>query len=256
MKLWLNGALQEAETARLDPADRGLMLGDGIFETIRVSAGQPEHLPAHLDRLQDGAACLDIALPEITWLGQAIPALLAANELADAVLRLTVTRGPAVRGILPVRGAAPTLLMTAAPLPPALPPARMIISRRTRRNEWSPLSRIKSLNYGDNILARAEAEQAGADDAVMLNSRGMAAGATSANLFIVTGGRTITPPVADGALPGIMRGVLMAQLQVLEASLSVDDLHAADEMFMSNALGLRQVSQLEGKHYRIPPFAE
>ncbi len=200
---WLNGRLLPPEQARLDPADRGFLLGDGVFETLRATA----HLDRHLARLREGAATLGIALP---WPNPEIAA--AATAVLggrDAALRITLSRGPAPRGLLAPAGTQPTLLITAGPLPPPLPPARLIVARTTRRNEHSPLARIKSLNYLDSIIARQEAEAAGADDALLCNTAGRIAEATAANVFVRHGRAWTTPPVADGALPGIARALLL-----------------------------------------------
>lgn len=141
MKVWLNGALVPAEEARIDPADRGFTLGDGLFETIRVAAGRPRHLDRHLARLAGGAADLGIPLPmgELE-IAAGIASLLAETGVAEASVRLTLTRGPAPRGLLLPDAPRPTLLATAAPASPPPVPARAVIARSTCRNELSPLS--------------------------------------------------------------------------------------------------------------------
>ncbi len=252
MKLWLNGALLEADQARIDPADRGFALGDGLFETIRVASGKPVFWSAHCARLREGAALLGIAVPyQDAALAQAIQDVLAANILAEAAIRLTVTRGPAARGVLPAGAENPTVLITAAPMPPALPPARAIVCAVTRRNEVSPLSRIKSLNYLDSILARQEAARRGADEAILLNTAGRVAEASAANIFLIRGGGIFTPPVAEGALPGIMRAALIARHGVIETPLMVAELHAAEAIFLSNALSLRALASLDGTRFDL-----
>jgi branched-chain amino acid aminotransferase len=246
MTLWLNGALCASAEARIDPADRGLTLGDGLFETICVAAERPMHLTRHLTRLRDGARLLAIPVPyDDATLAAAIHAVVAANRLADAAVRLTLTRGPAPRGVLPPDSPTPTVLITAGPLP-AAGPVRLVVSTVTRRNESSPLSRIKSLNYLDSVLARLEAARRGADDALLLNSRGAIAEATTANLFLRSGGRLVTPPVTDGALPGVMRAMLIERCGAEERTLFPADVRAADITFLSNSAGLRAVVALEG----------
>jgi branched-chain amino acid aminotransferase len=252
MKLWLDGALIDAAAARIDPADRGFTLADGLFETIRVTAGHPVFWSAHCARLREGAAVLGIRLAwDDAALARAIQDLLAANALAEAAIRLTLTRGPAARGVLPVGAENPTLLITAALLPPPLPPARAIVCAVTRRNEFSPISRIKTLNYLDSILARQEAANRGADEAILRNTAGRVAEASAANLFLVRAGGIYTPPVAEGALPGIMRAALIAQHGVVETALTVEALHAGEAMFLSNALSLRAVASLDGTAFDL-----
>ena len=127
--IWLNGALVAAEAARIDPADRGLLLGDGLFETLRVAASAPRHAARHLARLQAGARLLRLDLPDADELHQALDAVIAAQRLVEGTLRLTVTRGPGPRGVLPPRAPRPTVLVTAAP------PAA---ARRPRRSHHRP----------------------------------------------------------------------------------------------------------------------
>ncbi len=239
--VWLNGALLDAAEARIDPADRGLTLGDGVFETIRADGGVPAHVARHLARLRDGAAVLGIDVP---YSDTALTnALLAVAGGASCALRLTLTRGVMARGVLPVGIASPTVLITAAPLPPPLPPARVIVAKSTRRNEHSPLSRIKSLNYGDSVLARREA--AGADDALLLNTRGDLAEATSASVFLVVDGVLATPRVCDGALPGITRARLLERGHGVERSLTISDVRRAAAGFLASALQVRRIAAID-----------
>ena len=249
-QVWLNGRLVPAEAARIDPADRGFTLGDGVFETIRASAGSPDYVDQHLERLRHGAAVLGIDVP----FGDAVlvDALAGLANGADCALRLTLTRGKMPRGVLPARSAQPTLLITAGELPAPLPPARVMIAQSTRRNEHSPLSRIKSLNYLDSIIARREADAGGFDDAILLNTRGAVAEATAANIFLLHDGRWLTPPVDDGALPGIVRARLLAAGGAIEASIGEADLVRASAGFLVNSLGRRDlasVSNRQGKQF-------
>lgn len=253
MILWLNGTLAAAGAARIDPADRGFTLGDGVFETICVQDGRPRHLSRHLARLQAGLALLGMPQPEVSF-AEAMEAVLVANRLSEAVLRLTVSRGVAARGVLPQGPISPTVLITPSPLSATLPPARLVIAQGTRRNEFSPLSRIKSLNYLDNILARQEAAARGADDTLILNTQGFVTEATAANLFLWLDGALVTPPVCDGALPGIARSLFIERGDAVERRLHPADLARAEGGFLSNSLGLRQIASIEGRP--LPPMAE
>lgn len=248
MICWLNGALLPADDARIDPADRGYTLGDGVFETVRLAGGQPAHLPRHLRRLRDGAALLEIPLP---WsdvaLAAAFVATAAANGAPDGVARLTLSRGPAPRGVLPPTSQRPTTLITAGAMPAITREVRAILCTVTRRNEASPLSRIKSLNYLDGVLARMEADRRDADDALLLNTRGVIAEASAANVVVLDHGRLTTPPVTDGALPGILRELLIERCGMTEAPLRPETLFRAEAVFLSNSLGLRSVIALEGR---------
>lgn len=248
MLCWLNGAL--APAPMIDAADRGFTLGDGLFETIRVEGGRPRHLALHAARLAEGCRLLRLPSP-VEGLAGDMASLIAANGLDRAILRLTYTRGPSPRGLLPPAEVRPTLLMTLSPLPPPPGPARLVVATVTRRNEHSPLSRVKSLNYLDNILARIEAGERGADDALLQNSRGMAADSTIATFFARIGGKVVTPPISDGALPGIGRHLVLAAGLAEEASLPPDALAGAETAFLVSSQGVRAVASLEGRP--LPP---
>jgi branched-chain amino acid aminotransferase len=245
--IWLNGALVTADTARIDPADRGLLLGDGLFETLRVAASTPRHAARHLARLRAGAHLLRLNLPDADELHQALAAVIAAQRLVEGTLRLTVTRGPGPRGVLPPRLQRPTVLVTAAPLPPPAGPADVIIAREIRRDEHSPLSRLKSLNYLPSILARIEAEERGAADALLLNQAGMLAESSAATIFLHRAGEWLTPRREDGALPGIRRAVLIEAGLVREAELPEAWLFEAEALCLGNALSLRPVRSVDGQ---------
>lgn len=246
MIIWLNGALLANDAARLDPADRGFTLGDGVFETLRISAGHPVHVDRHLDRMRNGLRVLAIPM---TWrdaeLASALAETARANACQNGSARLTVSRGPAPRGLLPGAVTAPTVTIMLGALPDRAP-KRLVIGQSTCRNPASPLCRIKSLNYLDSVLARLEAAAAGADDAVLLNTQGRVAEASAANLFGWWGTVLATPPVTDGALPGIMRQHLLAAGAVEQPILPAD-LRRADELFLSSSLGLVSVSSLDGR---------
>ena len=245
--IWLNGALVSAETARIDLADRGLLLGDGLFETLRVAASQPRQAARHLARLHAGARLLRLDLPEADELHQALAAVITARELAEGTLRLTVTRGPGPRGVLPPHPQRPTVLVTAAPLAPPAGPADVIVARNIARDENSPLSRIKSLNYLPSILARIEADERGAADALLLNQTGTLAESSAATVLLHRKGEWLTPRLEDGALPGIRRAVLLEAGLVRETVLPVTWLFEAEALCLGNALSLRPVRSVDGQ---------
>lgn len=247
MKGWLNGRLVEAGAPALRLDERGFTLGDGLFETLAVRDGRPQHLEPHLLRLAEGAALLRLPLPPRERLEQALRETLRANDLTAGVLRLTLTRGHSRRGIEPEPGAEPTLAVTAAPPPPPPPPARLIVAGGMRRDEGSPLSRVKALAYLPSVLARLEARAAGADEALLPNTAGRIASATVANVFLLAGGRVVTPPLSDGPLPGIARGVILAAGLAEEAPLEAALLAEAEALVLTNSLSLRPASALAGR---------
>jgi branched-chain amino acid aminotransferase len=245
--LWLNGALLPAADARIDPADRGLLLGDGLFETMAARNGQVPELPRHYARLINGAAVLRIPVPlTLPALDTACRNLLTANARQTAVIRLTLTRGPGPRGLVPPTHPTPTILISTAPLPPPGGPLRLITAS-IRRDEMSPLSALKTLNYLPGVLARIEAAEQGADDALVLNRQGFVAETSAANLFVRLNGSWFTPPIADGALPGIFRGKLLETGRVREARLTPAQLLQSEAIFAGNTLSLRPVADIDGR---------
>lgn len=245
----LDGRLVRAEDARIDPADRGFLLGDAIFESLRLADGRPEFLAEHLARLAEASRVTGIPLDfDEAEINRRIAALVDANETLQGALRLTVSRGAAARGVAPPDVAVPTVLLALHPLPPTRnDPVAMITATVTRRNERSPFSRVKATPYLDSIIALKEAREKGAQDAVLLNTAGRVASACYANLFAVVAGTLVTPPVADGPLPGVTRGRLLQALGAVERSLSPADLAAADEIFLTNSFGIRAVTMLDGR---------
>ncbi len=241
--IFCNGALSPAEQLPLSANDRGLLLGDGVFETLRVYAGKPFALDQHLSLLAAGARALAIPLPQ--WdMKAAVADTLAGNGLdsAHASLRITLTRGPGPRGLLAPKEPKPSLLVSAAELRDtgASRPASAILAS-LRRNETSPLSRLKTLNYLENVLARQEAAAAGAEEALLRNTAGRLTGASAANLFLVKDGTLITPPEEEGLRAGVTRGIVMALAAELgtavrEVPFTLKDVDLADEAFLTNSL--------------------
>ena len=247
----LNGELIAADAARISPFDRGFTLGDGIFESLRVRDGQPDFLAEHLARLRQAATVLALPLPlDDAEIEARMVRLIAANEMPEGAMRLTVSRGVAARGVAAPAAAdcRPTVILSLHPLPPTRhAPVKAVIATVTRRNEQSPLSGIKAAPYLDNVLALDEAKARGAQDAVLLNTAGRVASACYANLFAVIDGRLVTPPRTDGPLPGIARARVLATMAGVEQSLMPGDLVRADEIFLTNSLGVRGVVDLDGR---------
>lgn len=249
----------------LIPADdRGLTLGDGLFETLLSVDGEPVWLASHLERLARGCAALGLPAPDMAQAERLIRAAPADAGLAvgRSAVRLTVTAGSGGRGL--DRPAAPVLRMlaTAAPAPAPAGGVRLRTAHTVGRNAGSPASRLKTLAYLDNVLARAEAQAAGADEAVMLNTRGEIACAAAANLFWVSGGRLFTPALDCGVLDGCARARVIelaraAGAPVQEARAGAEALAAAEAVFVTNSLiGLRPCTELDGRILASSRLAE
>ncbi|GBQ75134.1 aminotransferase [Acetobacter malorum DSM 14337] len=251
--VWLNGHLCESAQAHVSLADRGLTLGDGLFETLRVQNGRVCHLDLHMQRLQHGGAVLGLAVPSAAMVAQAAQALLQAAGVQNGSARLTVTRGVAPRGLLPPQQGEPTVFMTVTAGEAKVSSVSLMTSQTIRRDEQSPLNCLKSLNYLPNILARQEAARAGCDEALLLNVRGRVAETTISTVVIQEGNAFFTPSVGEGALPGVARAVLLQTGLLREEPLSLARLKAADGLYLINSLSMRQVTAFDGVSVRQCP---
>lgn len=225
----------------INPQDRGLLLGDGVFETIMVLNHVALWRLQHVARMQAAANELGIGFDR-TMVNAAIDQHLRAGPHA---LRLTLTRGAAPRG-LASDGGDPTLLAHADPFDVGLMfrPVSLVTSR-IRRNETAPSSRLKTLSYIDNIAA---AREAAPHEALMLNTSGHVASAHIANIFMLKDGALITPSLDQAILPGIMRQVLLDAFPHQERALAPAELFTADAVFLTNSLRfIRPVTMLDGK---------
>lgn len=248
MKICLQGEVIDSKAANINPFDRGFTLGDGIYETIAVRNGQPRRLASHMLRLRHGAGVLDISVQySDARIEDMVAATIDACGVANGVVRMTLTRGPATRGLSPAEISTPTFAISATTSESQDSDAHIIVSTTTRRNEHSPLAAIKSTNALDSIIARKEALTAGVDDAVLLNTAGHVAEGTASNIFLLVDGGLITPRVEDGALPGIMRNEVIRLARAEEKTVTVETLMRASEAFLSNALGLRPLLTIDGR---------
>jgi branched-chain amino acid aminotransferase len=256
--VWFNGKLIDGSLP-LDPRDRGFLLGDGVFETIAVLNRAALWLAEHLARMQQAAAELGIAWEEAA-IKSALNAVLARSTGAFEVLRISLTRGAATRG-LAADGEEPSLLATLTPMPKeSLFRSVRLANVNIRRNEFAPSSRLKTLSYVDGVAAARAAVNLGADDALMRNTSGHVACSTIANLFLMSGSELITPSREQGILPGIMRGAMLICAPALgftpvERPVLPEELLGADAVFLTNSLRfVRIVESLDGSRLRQRPL--
>ena len=242
--IFMNDRLVPEDEARVSVFDHGLLYGDGVFEGLRSYSGRVFRLDAHLDRLYASARaiCLEIPMAKEA-VAKAVVDTLAANKLADGYVRLVVTRGAGSLGLDPNRTKNPQVIVIADTI--ALYPREhyekglRIVTAATQRTQSAALSpRIKSLNYLNNIMAKLEGLQAGCVEALMLNHKGEVAECTGDNVFVVRGGKLLTPPPDAGILEGITRGAVMelahaAGIDCREVTLVRHDLYTADECFLT-----------------------
>lgn len=237
----------EEDKVAISLNDRGFSLGDGVFDTQMAVNGQLPDADLHFERLLNDAHIIGIAPEKTITELHTISSMLIARNSASAgrwIVRTQITRGEAARGLLPPVVTHPTIVMRLIPAPQVNnSPITAIIAKSTRRNEFSPLSRIKSLNYEDNILAILEAKDAGADDAIILNTKDHVTCASASNIFIVEAGVWVTPPLEDGVLLGITRQKLIGEHSARQEHITIERLQNADEIYQSNSvIGVRKIN--------------
>jgi branched-chain amino acid aminotransferase len=259
MKVWIDGRVVAGEEARIGVTDHGLLYGDGVFEGMRVAGGRVFRLERHLARLEEGARVLLLRLPLTrAELAQVVLDTVAAHGEDEAYVRLIVTRGVGPLGVDPLPCTEPRVLCLVAGITLFDDAQRRrgldLVTASSRRPAPDVLDvRVKSLNYLGSVLAKLEARQHGADDALLLNARGHVAEAAVANVFAVRAGRLLTPPVTDGCLEGITRGAVLelaprVGLVADERSLGRADLLRADEVFITGSgAGIVGVRSLDGR---------
>ncbi len=244
MKIYIDGQFYDKENAKISVFDHGLLYGDGVFEGIRFYNGRVFRLEEHMARLYDSARaiCLNVGLSRAE-LTEALLETIRQNDLHDGYVRLVVTRGPGDLGLNPALCPRATVFIISSKIT-LYPPDNYenglnVITCATRRIPHGALSpMVKSLNYLNNIMAKLEAQQAGAGEGLMLNEQGYVAECTGDNIFTVKNGRIFTPPIASGALAGVTRGVVfeMAEemgIPISEPEMTRYDIYTADECFLT-----------------------
>ena len=259
MQIYIDGEWYSRETAKVSVFDHGLLYGDGVFEGIRAYSRRIFRLDAHLDRLYDSAQALALTVPlSRKEMAAAVEETVRRNQRDDVYIRLIVTRGAGELGIDPLSCATPSVIVIANDVrvyPRELYAGGIkVMTSATRQVSHEAVDpRIKSLNYLKNILAKIDAQQAGAHEAIMLNAEGFIAECTADNLFVVRGGQLVTPAPLDGALCGITRGVVLelageARIPAGEARLARYDLYTAEEAFVSGTgAELMPVTSADGR---------
>jgi branched-chain amino acid aminotransferase len=244
MKIWLDETLVDEKDAKISVFDHGLLYGDGVFEGIRFYSGRVFRLEEHIRRLFDSARAIVLKLP---WTQEQVMQFtvdtIKANGLTDGYVRLVVTRGTGGLGLNPYLCERPSMFIIASTI--QLYPEEYytnglaIVTCATRRPAPAALMpQVKSLNYLNNIMAKIEAIQAGAMEALMLNEQGYVSECTGDNIFLLKNGTLLTPPVADGALDGVTRQVILQLADQLgipwkEQTLTRYDIFISDECFLT-----------------------
>lgn len=246
LKIYINGKLYDKEDAKVSVYDHGFLYGDGVFEGMRIYGGKVFRLEDHLVRLWNSANAIWLEIPiSQEEMAKAVNDTLKLNEIDDGYVRLVVSRGAGTLGLDPNRTSDPQVIIITDHI--ALYPDEYyekgleIITVSTIRNHPAALNpRVKSLNYLNNILAKIEGLQANCEEALMLNHKGEVAECTGDNIFLVSRGRLLTPPIDAGILEGITRDVVIEVAEkegipVLQIPLTRHDVYIAEECFLTGS---------------------
>lgn len=264
--VWINGRITAAAEATLSIFDRSFLYGDGLFETVRIHHGAPFLWEGHWKRLAAGASVLRIQLPfREDEIANATRDLIQHHGLTEGILRITVSRGDGLRGYSPRGANHPRVILTlhrGMPLDVEQPVCWKLATSRFRVSPGDPLTQLKSANKLLQVLARAEAEEAGANEALLLNSHGDVAEAAAGNVFWIDHGAIITPPPHAGALPGVTRAFILELarrrgLPAREQTGPVKCLQQAEGVFVTlSSQGIVSATHLDGVPLRSSPVTE
>jgi branched-chain amino acid aminotransferase len=244
LRIYIDGNFYDQAEAKISVFDHGLLYGDGVFEGIRFYNDRVFRLDEHIDRLWDSAraVAMDVPMSKSELIAATLETI-RQNELHDGYIRLIVTRGVGSLGLSPDSCRRPSIIIIAATI--ALYPEDLyhkgltMVTCSTRRTPPAALSpRIKSLNYLSNILAKLEAQHAGAGEGLMLNEQGYVTECTGDNIFVVKKGDISTPPLNSGILAGVTRAVVFElaeklHIRTVERDLIRHDIYTADECFLT-----------------------
>jgi branched-subunit amino acid aminotransferase/4-amino-4-deoxychorismate lyase len=256
--VWLNGRVLPARTARVSALDRGLLHGDGAYDTWRTYDGAPFAVAAHLRRLAAAARLLGLPPPGSVATWERRTRLLAGrNGLRNAAVRLTISRGDAGELPVPTRRARATVLLTTRPIPPDLPHRQTdgiaAVLLPFPRDAAPPWGGLKLIGHASLVVGRRLAARRGAAEGLYVTPTGEVTEATTASLFMVERGAVVTPPLASGVLPGVTRALVLqlarrADLRVREERIPVARLRRATEVFLTaSTVEILPVARLDGR---------
>src|SRR5438093_10640331 len=251
VKIWVDGLLADEGNARVSPLDHGLLTGDGVFETLRVYDGVPFAVRRHLDRLARSCAGLELPMPAADRLRAAMADVVAANGLVEGRLRVTVTGGPSPLGS--ERGESQPTVIVAGSALAIWPEATDVCIVPWPRNERGALAGLKTISYGENVVALHYARERGATEAVFANLAGNLCEGTGTNVFVCIDGRVLTPPLSAGCLAGVTRDLILALTDASEDDLPLVALADADEAFLTSTT--REVQPVRAVDGRVLPAA-
>ncbi|HEV2360923.1 MAG TPA: aminotransferase class IV [Acidimicrobiales bacterium] len=256
-RVFVDGALVAPESASVSVFDHGLVVGDGVFETLLVRGQVPFALERHLGRLQASAAGLELELPSLDLIRGAVAEVLAQapeDRSIQSRLRITVTGGEAPLGS--GRGDGPsTLVVAMGSLPPATDVASVCVVPWPR-NEHGALVGLKTTSYAENVVALRHAAERSAGEAIFGNTAGNLCEGTGSNVFVVKGGVLTTPPLSAGPLAGVTRGLVMEVVPTEEADFELADFAEGrfDEAFLtSTTRAVQPIAVVDGRPVECVP---
>jgi branched-chain amino acid aminotransferase len=231
--VWINGELLLEDDARVSVFDHGLVVGDGVFETIKVAAGVPFAMTRHLQRLPRSALGLGLPEPDLDAISAgALDVIAESGAPVLARMRITFTAGKAPLGSERTAGSPTTSIVAMAEQP--LPAAAVdVVTVPWPRNERGALSGLKTTSYGENVRGLAYASERGGSEAIFPNTVGQLCEGTGTNVFVVHGGKILTPPLSSGCLAGVTRALVIEWVGADEVDLPLDALAEAEEAFLS-----------------------
>jgi branched-chain amino acid aminotransferase len=235
LRIWLDGRLyDDPREATIAGTDHGLMVGDGVFETLKVTEQGAFAVRRHLHRMCRSAAALGLPPPDHTLMREAIDAVLDGRDFGRGKLRITYTGGRGPLGSEAAYGP-PTLIVALAPAAPAAPLTSIVTAPWTR-NERGALTGVKSTSYAENVRGLRYAAERGASEAIYLNTVGHVCEGTGTNIFLVFGESVVTPPLSSGPLAGITRELIMTWSSIEERELTLEEAKRADEVFITSSM--------------------
>jgi branched-chain amino acid aminotransferase len=270
--VYIDGKYYTRSQAKVSVYDHGLLYGDGVFEGIKSYDGVVFKLKEHLDRLYFSAKAIMLDMPLTKEeMSKAVLETLRKNNLKDAYIRLVVTRGMGDLGLDPRKCPKSTVIIITVPELQLYDKERqrkgmsMVVASVRRDPVDATTHEIKSLNYLNSILAKIEANNVGADEAIILDTHGFVSEATAENIFIVKGNKIMTPPATSGPLAGITASVVKDLAEklgymVVERAFTVAEMYAADEAFLTGTgaglMPVREVNKRQIGEGKMGPVTE
>ena len=252
--VWINGELVDENAAQISPFDHGLLTGDGVFETLIAYGSQPFATTLHWERLRRSAAAFGLDVPGDEELNAACEETIRANGISPARIRVTITGGRAPLGS--EKGNSQQTMVVAAGALPGHGPEAIVFTVDYPRNERGATAGTKTISYGENVIALDEAKSKGGTEAIFGNTQGHLCEGTGSNIFIIRGGRLITPTLASGCLAGCTRAIVLRLCEeegipVFEEDTPLAELELAEEAFLTSTLReVQPIASANGKAFQ------